>query len=322
MVRGLILAGAFALGSGALCQADESPPPRPVAAAPSGAADTPDLLEAQLDTRKAYSRAAEVALAAAKKKLDRAERARVAGTATAEDVDQAKTEVETAAAQLDIRKAEVRETEVRLKLARKRPDGAKPAAAPTVAVFNMAAVMREYEKAKYQVYQLNQKRLAESFDLVKWRSEYIQLKADVDKTTDPQRKEDLGQRMVELARKIEDKDRAINKMLNDEASAIISQLYDEIKAVVDKIGEENKYQIVFAYPDAVTPEEHKNPQLKELKLKPPAAQPFFVSKPVDITAAMIRKLNASYPPLDEKGQKVDVSKLIPATPSSPLLQRN
>ena len=86
-----------------------------------------------------------------------------------------------------------------------------------------------------------------------------------------------------MSRKIEDEDRKINKALNDEASAIISKLYDQIKTVVDKTAEMNGYHIVFAYPDAVTAKEMNDPMIKELKLKPPAAQPFFVAKHVDMT---------------------------------------
>ena len=89
----------------------------------------------------------------------------------------------------------------------------------------------------------------------------------------------------------------------------IPKLYDEIKVVVDRTAEVNRYQIVFAYPDAVTPEEQANPYLKELKLKPPAAQPFFVHKDVDITGVVVQALNQWFPPLDAQNQKVDVSKL-------------
>jgi Skp family chaperone for outer membrane proteins len=168
-------------------------------------------------------------------------------------------------------------------------------ARPTVAVFNMAAVMRDYGKAKYQVYQLNQKRLAQSGDLGKWRSEYIEIQNNLPKVLDPKVKEDMGKRLVALARQIEDKDREVNKMLNDDASAIISQLYDDIKTVVDKTAEMNGYHLVFAYPDAVTPEDQKNPLLKEIKLKPPAAQPFFVARHVDLTGVIIETLNKWYP---------------------------
>lgn len=182
------------------------------------------------------------------------------------------------------------------------PGGAPPGAPtptpqsrPTVAVFNMAAVMRDFGKAKYQVYQLNKKRLEMSGDLGKWRAEYIQLQNDVAKAVDPAVKETLTKRMVVLSRQIQDKDAEVNKMLNDEASVIISQLYDDIKNVVDKTAEMNGYHLVLAYPDAVTPEEHKNPMLKELKLKPPAAQPFYVARQIDLTGVIVDTLNKWYP---------------------------
>jgi hypothetical protein len=128
--------------------------------------------------------------------------------------------------------------------------------------------------------------------------------------------------MLALVRAIEDEDRKINKELNDSASAIISDLYDKMKAVVDKTAELNGYHIVFAYPDAVTAEELKNPYIKELKLKPPAAQPFYVASHADITAVVVKTLNTWYPPLDSKGQLIDVTKLdvpaaAPGTPPGP-----
>ncbi|MDB5310888.1 MAG: hypothetical protein JWO38_5090 [Gemmataceae bacterium] len=176
------------------------------------------------------------------------------------------------------------------------PAAGAPQARPTIAVFNMAAVMRDYGKAKYQVYMLNDRRIKLSGDLLKWRGEYIKLQQDIQKTVEPATKEKMAKEILELARKIEDKDREVNKALNEEASKIISGLYDEIKMVVDKTAEMNAYHIVFAYPDAVTPDEQNNAYLKELKLKPPAAQPFYVAKQVDITGVVIQTLNAWYPP--------------------------
>ncbi len=194
---------------------------------------------------------------------------------------------------------------------------AKPAAArpaPLVAVFNMAAVMKDFGKAKYQVYLLNKKRIAISGDVTKWRTDYIETQKAAQQAKTAELKEQLGKQLADLARKIEDEERRVNKALNDEASEIIAELYDAIKAVVDKTAEAEGYDLVFAYPDAVTPEDAKNPFLKELKLKPPAAQPFYVGRRVDLTADVVRRLNEEYPPLDADGKPVDVSKLPPVEP--------
>ena len=191
-------------------------------------------------------------------------------------------------------------------------------ARPTIAVFNMAAVMRDYNKAKLQVYLLNKQRIAQSGDLVKWRTEYIETQKVAQVSADPRQKEDLGRKLLELARKIEDKDRDINAALNKEASNIISGLYDEIKTVVDKTAEMNGYHVVFAYPDAVTAEEKNNPFLKELKLKPPAAQPFYVAPQVDVTGVVIGTLNKWYPAIDPvTKQPVDVNALPPLEAAMP-----
>jgi Skp family chaperone for outer membrane proteins len=199
------------------------------------------------------------------------------------------------------------------------PAAGAPAARPTIAVFNMAAVMRDYGKAKYQVYMLNKKRTDMSKDLVAWRGQYIQIQQDIQKQQVPELREQMSKQLLELARKIEDKDREINKVLNDDASAIISQLYDDIKTVVDKTAEMNGYHIVFAYPDAVTPEEMKSPMVKELKLKPPAAQPFFVAKQVDVTGVVVQTLNAWYPspPVPADAPPATAPSTTPVTPPAP-----
>lgn len=192
------------------------------------------------------------------------------------------------------------------------PAGAPaPATRPTVAVFNMAGVMRDFGQAKYQVHLLNVKKNDMSKQLLAWRGEYIQIQQDIQKAgpNGPPDKEAKVQRMLALSRAIEDEDRKINKQLNDDASKIIGDLYDKIKMVVDKTAEMNGYHVVFAYPDAVTAEEMNSPYIKELKLKPPAAQPFYVAPHADITGIVVRTLNTWYKPVDAQGKDVDVSKL-------------
>jgi hypothetical protein len=44
---------------------------------------------------------------------------------------------------------------------------------------------------------------------------------------------------------------------------------------------------VLAYPDAVNEMERNDPKIKELKLKPPAAQPFYLDPSVDYTGEIL-----------------------------------
>jgi len=186
------------------------------------------------------------------------------------------------------------------------------------AVFNMAAVMRDFHLAKYQVWRLNNKKAEMSKKLLGWRDEYARHQQGLQKNPQHPDKEEIAQKLLSLSRQIEDEDRRINKQLNDDASAIISDLYDMMKEVVDRTAQLNGFQLVFSYPDAVTPEEQRSPFIKELKLKPPAAQPFYVAPEVDISARVIEALNEKYPPVDaETMQPVDVSKLEPLPGAAP-----
>ena len=188
------------------------------------------------------------------------------------------------------------------------------------AVFNLAAVMREFHQAKYQVWVLNNKKAELSKKLLSWREEYLRYQQALQKNPNHPEKEEIAQKMLNLARKIEDEDRRLNKQLNEEASAIISDLYDMMKATVDRIAQLNGYQLVLAYPDAVTHEEQQSPFIKELKLKPPAAQPFYAAPEIDITARLVDALNDKYPPIDaDTMQPIDVSTLeAPAAPPVPI----
>jgi Skp family chaperone for outer membrane proteins len=195
---------------------------------------------------------------------------------------------------------------------------ALPATRPTIAVFNMAAVMRDFGQAKYQVWLLNNRKNDLSKNLIAMRGEYIKIQSELKQNPKDPRAEEKGQQLLALARQIEDEDRKISKQLNDDASSIICELYDKMKAVVDKTAELNGYHIVFAYPDAVTPEELKSAYIKELKLKPPAAQPFYVAPHADITAVVVKVLNEWYPPVDPvTKQRIDITKLQDMHPPAP-----
>jgi RNA polymerase sigma factor (sigma-70 family) len=213
------------------------------------------------------------------------------------------------------------ELQARLEKAEQRPDVAAKAEKgadekkadgrdrPRIAMFNMNAVMRDFAQAKYQVWLLNKKRAELSKQLVAWRDEHRNLQAALRDKPDHPKKVEMTQDMAYLARKIEDEERKLSKQLNEEASATISDLYDKMKVVVDKTAEINGYHVVQAYPGAATPEELKTAFLKEMNLKPQAAQPFFIAPHADITAVVVDTLNKWYPPVDADGKPVDVNKL-------------
>jgi len=160
--------------------------------------------------------------------------------------------------------------------------------------FNMARVMRDYKKAKTAVVRLNARKERMAANLMGVRNMYASLQAVHTREVDPRKKDAIAVEMVMLARQVEDMDRDINKILNNRASIIIVELYDEIRAAVASVARDNNLTAVLAYPDAVTPEEAENPLIKEMKLKPPAAQPFYLDPSVDFTGEILRRLNDKF----------------------------
>ncbi len=167
--------------------------------------------------------------------------------------------------------------------------------------FNMAHVMREYRRAQTSVARLNDRKNRMSANLLALRGMYTDLQAAVqaEKSKGPANVdlrcvEEMSHDMLMLARRVEDLDRDVSKLLNNQATTIIVELYDDIRAAVVEMSREHGLVAVLAYPDAVTPEELNNPQIKELKLKPPAAQPFYLDPSVDYTDELIQKLNAKF----------------------------
>ena len=86
-----------------------------------------ELTEAQRDVRRAHVRAAEVGVKSAMITAERLAHIAKNGVISSEELEKGKLEVEAAKAQLDIKMAELKEIEVRVKFAKKRLDDAKAA---------------------------------------------------------------------------------------------------------------------------------------------------------------------------------------------------
>lgn len=165
--------------------------------------------------------------------------------------------------------------------------------------FNMPAVMRDYRRAKVGVAGLNERknRMAANLIGLKGMHADLQAAAQGEKAKPrpaPNQLEQLSRDLVIVARQMEDTEREILKLLNNQASLVIVGLYDEVRAVSVEMAREHGLHGLFAYPDAVTPEEAESPMVKELKLKPSAVMPFYLDPSLDYTAELLQRLNARF----------------------------
>jgi Skp family chaperone for outer membrane proteins len=176
------------------------------------------------------------------------------------------------------------------------PAGAPAAAAgKDVAVFNVAKVMKDFQKWQFYAKVMNDVRTAQTTRLGQMADQLAKLKADIEKDSVATSRELKEKQYKELARQYEDAGTEARKQIDEQSSKHLKELHDDIKVVVEAVANRNGFGVVFAYPDATTEEEKKSPMYFELKLRPPAAMPFYISQNCDITEAVIQTLNKFRP---------------------------
>lgn len=173
------------------------------------------------------------------------------------------------------------------------PTASKPSG--RVAVFNVAKVMRDYSRWQHFAKVMNDKRTMASGELVKLNDQITQTQAKIQIEKVQIQQEVMAKQLVELQRQLEDKQRNYRKQLDEESAGYLRNLFAEIQSCVKAVVEANGFDLVMAYPDAITAEELNSPLYYDLKLRPPAAMPFYVSPSADMTDVLIATLNKSFP---------------------------
>jgi Skp family chaperone for outer membrane proteins len=177
------------------------------------------------------------------------------------------------------------------------PGGAAPERKdpPRIAVFNAAKVMSEFQKWKYWSVTMVNKRIASSGELAKIQVEMKDIEKRAQAETRQVEREQLVQMLLAKQRQWEDLDRQTKNRIDEEAAAHLKVLYSDIQRAVAAFVQSNGYDIVFAYPDAITPEDKQRPEYIQSMVLPGGAMPFHVSKSVDLTDNLIVLLNKSFP---------------------------
>lgn len=166
---------------------------------------------------------------------------------------------------------------------------------PRIAVFNAAKVMSEFQKWKYWSVTMVNKRIASSGELAKLRAEMTDIQKQAEKATLVPEREKLVQMLLDKQRQWEDMDRQAKNRIDEEAASHLKVLYSDIQRAVAAFVQSNGYDIVFAYPDAITPQDKERPEYIQSMVLPGGAMLFHVSKSVDLTDSLIALLNKSFP---------------------------
>lgn len=165
-----------------------------------------------------------------------------------------------------------------------------------VAVVNINKVLKSYQKAQTLNNAIKTKVQAYAKQMNDKREEIQKLQAELTKPTVPQAdKERMEKQIVSLQRYLQDMDNEARKTIGKEQGDIAVQLFREIEGVIRAVATTYNFDIVLSYPDATDDNEMYVQDNIVRKLAAQAAMPLFYKPHVDITAAVIGTLNASYP---------------------------
>jgi Skp family chaperone for outer membrane proteins len=165
-----------------------------------------------------------------------------------------------------------------------------------VAVVNINKVLKSYNKAQSLNASIRTKVQSYATQMNAKREEMQKLQAELAKPTiTQQQKEQIEKQVVNLQRYLQDIDNEARKVIGKEQGDIAVQIFKEIEAVIKAVATTNNFDLVLSYPDATEDNEMYIQDNVVRKLAAQAAMPMYYKPQIDITAAVITTLNASYP---------------------------
>ena len=165
-----------------------------------------------------------------------------------------------------------------------------------VAILNINSVLKNYSRAQAKNNEVKTKVQGFAERMTKVREDIAKQQAEMAKatTTQPMR-EAIEKNVLNLNRQLQDIDAEARKVITEEQKVVAIQIFREIETVVNAVATTNNFDLVLSYPDATTTDELYSQDNVVRKLAAQAAIPLFYKKHIDITDAVVKTLNASYP---------------------------
>jgi Skp family chaperone for outer membrane proteins len=169
---------------------------------------------------------------------------------------------------------------------------AKPLRAGFVCV---SELMRDYTKWQERAKRMTDKRNGGSKQLAAMQG-VIQAGVKQMEAATGEEKAKLSIDLIEARRKYEDAERTLKETIDKEAADHLKGLYADITTAVRAVADERGLDVMYshpAHPARMFEQSKDNPQLAiDLVLRPPALQPMFLRDEVDLTAEVVKRLNA------------------------------
>jgi Skp family chaperone for outer membrane proteins len=178
------------------------------------------------------------------------------------------------------------------------PPAVSAAAMPgtRVAVVNINMVLKNYQKAQSLNNSIKQEVQGYAQRMEQKKKQITELQAEMAKpTTTPQQREQMEKNILILNRELQDIDAEARKTIGKKQGDIAVMIFREIESVIQSVAKSNGFDLVLSYPDATTNEEMYSQDNVVRKLASQAAIPLFYKPHIDMTDAVIKTLNLSYP---------------------------
>ena len=175
--------------------------------------------------------------------------------------------------------------------------------------------MRDYKNWTHFAEVMNTKRAAASGELGKLKTTMTDLQAKATAEVSTDKREAMAKQLIEMKRQFEDKELTARTALDQESAGYLRTMFGQLQVCVKAIADQQGFDIIMAYPDALTKEELSSPLYYDLKLRPPAAMPFYISPTADVTQVLVDTLNMNFkPPAGAAGAGAPATGAPAATP--------
>lgn len=165
-----------------------------------------------------------------------------------------------------------------------------------VAIVNINSVLKNYNKAQSLNSSIKLKVQSYADRMNKLKEEVAKIQAELPKpSTTKDLREQYEKQVVALQRQLQDLDNEARKVISADQASIAVQIFREVEQVINAVAATNNFDLVLSFPDATTQEDFYSQDNVVRKLASQAAIPLYYKKHIDLTDAVIKTLNASFP---------------------------
>ena len=171
---------------------------------------------------------------------------------------------------------------------------ARPAPTTRIALINLPYVIKNYEKYKSFIKQMQEEEKGYANDIKTKKDQQEAKNKQLQSTVDAAQKEKLETEIRTLQRDIEDLVAKARREMNKKGADMMVVVYKEIRDAAWRHAQSNNFDIVLHFADGTTPDEMNSPQSIVPKMQAGGCVPLYWNPALDISGHVLYALNTAY----------------------------